>query len=101
MRGALRILGWSVFAFFALAAGLAMVENRETIALHFLGWHTAELPVFWWLVAAFVIGCLTGWLVGSVGSVRTRAGARRTQRELERSRSALESLKTSSADPSG
>jgi uncharacterized integral membrane protein len=101
MRGALRFLGWSIFAFFAVLAGLAMVENRDSIALHFLGWHTAELPVFWWLVVAFLIGCVTGWLVGGVGAVRARVGARKTQRELERSRVALETLKTSSVDRAG
>jgi len=101
MRGTLRLIGWLLFALFAIVAGLAMVENREVVALHFLGWHTAELPVFWWLVAAFVLGCLTGWLVGGVGAVRARAGARRTQRELERSRSALASLKASSDEATG
>jgi uncharacterized integral membrane protein len=97
----LRIVGWILFAVVALAAGLAMVGNRHPIALRFLDWATPEAPVYWWLVGAFVLGCVCGWLISGIGLIRARTHARRTRAELDKTRSALASHQQSSSAPTG
>jgi uncharacterized integral membrane protein len=73
---------WSLFAVLVVAAAIAMVENRAPVSLEFLGYHSAELPLYWWLVIAFAGGGLCGWLISGVGAIRARADARRARAAL-------------------
>jgi len=51
------VLALLVFLFSALAV------NQDEIALQFVTWRTPEISMFWWLLAAFVLGLTLG-LVG-------------------------------------
>jgi uncharacterized integral membrane protein len=92
------VLRWSLFAVLALVAAIAMFENREPVSLAFLGWNTRELPVYWWLVTAFVFGGLCGWLIAGVGWLRARASTRRVETELAKNQAELDTLRRASPD---
>ncbi len=94
MQHFLRWLSWLSFALVALLAAIAMMENRAAIELQFLGYRTAAIAVFWWLLASFGIGLLVGWLAGATGSWRARRGARRAERALEDERRQVEQQAT-------
>ncbi len=82
MRRIGRVLTIAFFSVLAVVAALAMLDNREPIALHFLGYSSPELSVYWWLIAAFVVGVSIGWLGGSVGTLRARSSERKATRAL-------------------
>jgi lipopolysaccharide assembly protein A len=91
-----RLSHWVVrgaFVLVAIVAVLAVVDNREKVALHFLNWTTAELSVYWWLVGAFALGISVGWLGAGVQILRVRAGTRQLRRELGRSQAELQRSK--------
>jgi uncharacterized membrane protein YciS (DUF1049 family) len=79
------LLALVVFLFAALAV------NQEQIALQFVTWHTPEVSVFWWLLAAFSAGLLIG-LIGVAWSttrlsIKNRGLNKRltkTERELNK-----------------
>jgi uncharacterized integral membrane protein len=85
MRRLSRWIIWSASALVALIAVLAVVDNRDRVALHFLDWSTPELSIYWWLVGAFALGVTVGWLGAGVQILRARAGTRQLKRELGRS----------------
>src|SRR5262249_44542130 len=95
MRRLARWITTSAFAFAALIGVLAVVDNRDHVALHFLAWATPEISIYWWLVIAFAIGVMVGWISASVRIVRAVAGNRRLRRDLDRSQSELERAKSS------
>lgn len=99
MARLLQILGYMTFGLVAAVAALAMMENRTPVALHFLGYSTAEVSVYWWLVTTFVLGFVAGWLVGAVGTVRAKLGARRSRRELSARELEIDRLKDVNAPP--
>jgi uncharacterized integral membrane protein len=90
MRRLSRWIVWSAFVLVAIVAVLAVMDNRGLVALHFLGWTTPELSVYWWLVGAFALGVAVGWLGAGVQILRVRAGTRRLRRELGRSQTELQ-----------
>lgn len=70
-------MAWLMRLFWAAVALLAFVfaalaVNQEKIALELLIWQTSAESVFWWLLAAFVLGLLLGLL--GITVVRTRLG---------------------------
>jgi len=75
---------WAVLAlllfFFA-----ALAVNQEPIALQFLVWHTPQLSVFWWLLAAFALGLLLGLLGITVSTTRLGFKNRSLSRRLQES----------------
>jgi uncharacterized integral membrane protein len=98
MRRLTAVLRWTFFSFLVVVAAIAMLENRSRVALEFLGFRSAELPLYWWLVLVFVLGGVCGWLVAGVGLVRARAGAKRAHAELARNRATLESMERADTD---
>lgn len=82
MRRLSRWISTTAFIVVAVISVLAVIDNRGVVALRFLGWSTPELSIYWWLVAAFVLGLGAGWLGAAVRVVRVRAGNRRLQRDL-------------------
>jgi putative membrane protein len=97
MRTLARWITAIAFAFVAVVGVLAVVDNRDHVALHFLAWTTPEISIYWWLVIAFALGVLVGWLSAGVRVVRAVAGNRRLRRDLDRSRSELERTKGNAA----
>jgi len=51
-----------VFIILALIAALAAIENTDPIRLKLLGYESAEVGVFWWLLLLFLVGVLLGRL---------------------------------------
>jgi uncharacterized integral membrane protein len=80
---------WAIAAlvlfFFAL---LAVNQNR--VALRFLTWETPPISVFWWLLAAFLLGALCASLACSVTALRGRMRQRALNRQLDESRRELQ-----------
>jgi uncharacterized membrane protein YciS (DUF1049 family) len=68
---------------------LAVVDNRGRVALHFLGWATPEISVYWWLISAFALGVVVGWVSAGVRVLRAVSGNRRLRRDLDRSQTEL------------
>ena len=56
-RSTLRVLA---FVILALIAALAAVENTDPVRLRLLGYESAEVGVFWWLLLLFVVGLILG-----------------------------------------
>jgi uncharacterized membrane protein YciS (DUF1049 family) len=94
MRTLSRWIRTIAFVLVVVVSVLAVIDNRAPIALRFLGWSTAELSVYWWLVAAFALGVIGGWLGAGIHVLRARAGARRLRRDLDRSQNELARIKT-------
>ena len=61
-RRAKSFLRWLVFIVLALLAALAAIENTDSVRLRLLGYASAEVGVFWWLLLVFVIGLTLGRL---------------------------------------
>ncbi|MBK89492.1 MAG: hypothetical protein CMQ44_11615 [Gammaproteobacteria bacterium] len=83
----------SIAFFLALATAFlfaALAVNQEQVALTFAVWQTPfTLSIFWWLLAALVIGILLGALYGSWLNVRYRFANRRLRKALDRAEQRL------------
>lgn len=83
---------WALIAL-ALFCFALLAVNQSQIALRFLNWQTPELSVFWWLLAAFVLGILLASLGCMLVSVRARLRQRQLRKELEAAQRELEKLR--------
>ena len=97
MRRLARWITGIAFTLAALIGVLAVVDNRDHVALHFLAWTTPSISIYWWLVIAFALGVMVGWISAGVRVVRAVAGNRRLRRDLDRSQSELERAKGNAA----
>lgn len=72
---------WAVLAIilFFLAA---LAVNQDPVALHFLTWQSPEWSVFWWLLAAFLLGLLLGLLGITVLTTRLSLKNRKLSKQL-------------------
>jgi uncharacterized membrane protein YciS (DUF1049 family) len=86
---ALGKLLWAAAAIVLFVFALLAV-NQGSIALRFLNWQTPEISVFWWLLAAFVLGLGCASLGYSVAAIRSRLRERSLNRQLEEFRRELE-----------
>jgi uncharacterized membrane protein YciS (DUF1049 family) len=68
----------AVIAFFLAA----LAVNQEPVVLHFLSWQTPSLSVFWWLLAAFLLGLLLGLLGITVLTTRLSLKNRKLTKQL-------------------
>lgn len=85
-------LFWAVIGLlFFLFAALAV--NQDQIALHFLLWQTPPVSVFWWLLAAFVLGLLLGLLGITVSSTRLGFKIRSLSKRLQASEKELRQVR--------
>ena len=60
----------------------ALAVNQEPVALHFLSWQTPSISVFWWLLAAFLLGLLLGLFGITVLTTRLSLKNRKLARQL-------------------
>lgn len=74
----------------------ALAVNQDAIALKFLSWRTPEISVFWWLLAAFLLGLFLGLVGMTFVSARSGLQRRRLQHQLGVSEKELTRLKTGS-----
>ena len=56
MRKLSRWITTIAFILIVVISVLAVIDNRGGVALHFLGWATPELSIYWWIVGAFGLG---------------------------------------------
>jgi len=94
MRQISRWLTTIAFILVVVISVLAVIDNRGRVALHFLGWATPELSIYWWLVVAFSIGVAVGWISAGVRVLRAVSGNRRLRRDLDRSQTELARTKS-------
>lgn len=75
MRFLRRVIVASVLLLLGLLAVIAV--NQEPVRLRFLFWETPEWSVFWWLLAAFVLGGLLGHVLALLSTLPLRMENRR------------------------
>lgn len=69
------------------------LDNHALISLRLLNLETPQLPVFWWLYAAFLAGALVALALCSFALVRRRLGERQAKRALAECQRELAGLK--------
>ncbi len=78
---ALARLFWAALAIVVFFLAVLAV-NQEPVALKFLNWQTPSLSVFWWLLAAFLLGLLLGLLAVAALTARLSLKNRKLARQL-------------------
>ncbi|MFU8813950.1 MAG: lipopolysaccharide assembly protein LapA domain-containing protein [Pseudomonadales bacterium] len=92
---AIRKLLWAVLAIAVFGFALLAV-NQGQIALRFLRWETPEVSVFWWLLAAFLLGAGFTAIGCGITSMRLRVRQRSLNKQLDESRRQLELTRSQS-----
>lgn len=84
----LKTLVW-LFAGICLVAisALLLADNATPVSLKLLNYETPPVPVFWWLLAALVVGFAGGAAQCIGGHFRRNAVERKLRRELGRNQS--------------
>lgn len=59
-----RTLKWITLAIVAIIAIVFVTKNSHTVTVSYI-FDTVETPLIWALLAALVLGFLSGWLTGS------------------------------------
>ena len=85
-------LFWAALALLVFFFG-ALAVNQGHIALEFLIWRTPEISVFWWLLAAFALGLLTGVTGLTLISMKQGLSNRRLGKQLEEKDLELQKLR--------
>ena len=65
-----------------ILAILLQIDNAEPVTVRFLTFASPAWPLFWWLLAAFLLGLATGLVCCSLGFVRGKLTERRLRRSL-------------------
>jgi uncharacterized membrane protein YciS (DUF1049 family) len=97
MRRLSRWITAIAFILVVVISVLAVIDNRGDVALHFLGWATPEVSIYWWVVSAFGLGVAVGWISAGVHVLRALSGNRRLRRDLDRSQTELARTKSDAA----
>ena len=63
MRGVKRVVAVLIAVLAALVVLAFVLENQQGVALSFLGWSTAQMPVAVFVVVALIVGMLIGPLL--------------------------------------
>lgn len=71
---------------------VAVTDNSSLVALTFLSYATPQWPVAWWILIAFLIGILLGYLMSLGGNVRSKVTAMKSRRDLEKTNTRLEQM---------
>jgi putative membrane protein len=71
---------------------VAVTDNSSLVALTFLTYATPQWPIAWWILIAFLVGILFGYLMSLGSNVRSKVTALKSRRELEKTNTRLEQL---------
>ncbi len=83
-----------VLVLLTLGVFAALFQNQQEIVLRFAIWQTPfTLSVFWWLLAALVIGVMLGMLAGLWAGLKRRMENRRLRQSLARAEAELDRLR--------
>ena len=66
MRGVKRVVAVLIAMLAALVILACVLENQQGVALSFLGWSTAQMPVAVFVVVALIVGMVIGPVLGVV-----------------------------------
>lgn len=91
------LLGLLLIIVFFLAL-VGATDNSSTVSLIFLDYATPVWPIAWWVLIAFVLGTIFGYLMSLGPHVRSQVEVLKTRRELSRSNAELEKLQDSSEE---
>ena len=69
-------------------SALLLADNATPVSLRLLNYETPAVPVFWWLLAALIVGFLGGAAQCIGGHFRRNAVERKLRREMGRSQDA-------------
>ncbi len=84
---------------FALAL-LGSTSNTEEVTLNFAIWETPlSLPVYWWLLSAFLIGITLGAVNAVWLNVKYRIEVRKLKQNLAQTTAEVERLRALSVQP--
>jgi len=75
---------------------LAAVDNSAAVALTFLDWSTPEVPVSWWVLAAFLLGVLCTAIVNAWSNAKLRLQARQANKKVTKINQDLDKAKAES-----
>lgn len=82
----LKTLLWFFVAICLVAiSALLLADNATPVSLRVLNYETPPVPVFWWLLAALILGFAGGAAQCIGGHFRHNAVERKLRRELNRS----------------
>ena len=76
----------------------AVAVNQDPVQLRFINWTTPAWSVFWWLLAAFTLGGIMGFILAYLTTFKTHMERRRLQRSVKEQASEIQRLKTVSTD---
>ena len=68
-------------------SAMLLADNATPVSLRLLNYETPPAPVFWWLLAALILGFLIGAAQCIGGHFRHNAVERKLRRELGRDQS--------------
>ena len=91
------LLGLLLIIVFFLAL-IGATDNSSAVSLVFLEYATPAWPISWWVLIAFILGSVFGYLMSLGRNVRSQVAVLKTKRELSRSNAELEKLQTSSGE---
>lgn len=75
MRGVKRVVAVLIAMLAALVILAFVLENQQGVALSFLGWSTAQMPVAVFVVVALIVGMVIGPVLGVlIGRRRRNSG---------------------------
>lgn len=74
MRGVKRVVAVLIAMLAALVILAFVLENQQGVALSFLGWSTAQMPVAVFVVVALIVGMVIGPVLGVFVRRRRRRG---------------------------
>ena len=82
-----------------IVALVAASDNSQEVPLSFLGYKTPELPVYWWVLLAFVVGVLFGMALNLVTNTRLRLDARKANKTVAKTTRELDQARATSEAP--
>jgi putative membrane protein len=94
MRFLGKLILWLVLCVLFIIALLYGSDNSTPVSLVFLGWSTVAWPVAWWVIVAFLVGGIAGYVLSGTLNLKVRAEVRSLRRRLENSASELNQLRT-------
>ncbi len=68
-------------------SALLLADNATPVSLKVLNYETPSVPVFWWLLAALILGFLGGAAQCIAGHFRRNRVERKSRREINRNQS--------------
>jgi len=100
----MKIIKGLIFKIIAVAVGLVALlvasENSEEVSLTFLKYSTPEWPISWWVLAAFLLGVATTWILNIWTNTSLRLAARKASSEVQKTNQTMDKARADLLDES-